>query len=270
MDNRSISSFKELFKKHKYLYLKNHLYNYLLRKRAIAKCFSHVHPDLILEIGSGISPLVMNYHQIVYSDVSFEAIKILKRNHGRGYYVVADGTHLPFKGNTFSHIICSEVLEHLKNDRKALAESHRSLRKPHGCLIITVPHRKCYFSYDDRYVQHYRRYELTDIIERLQSTGLEPNLIQKVLGPLEKITMLAVVFLFSIINRRKPVEMDLNQTAAVKTIDLFVLIFRWLNQFYKGFAWLDANLMPLSFATVVLIKSAIPEKRHSDDEKSKS
>jgi ubiquinone/menaquinone biosynthesis C-methylase UbiE len=269
MDSRQISSFKELFKKHKYLYLKNYLYNYLLRKRAVEKCFSHDHPDLILEIGSGISPLVINYHRIVYSDVSFEAIQALKRDHGRGYYVVADGAHLPFKANTFSHIICSEVLEHIKNDRQALAESRRSLSKPHGCLIITVPHRKCYFGYDDRYVRHYRRYELTEIRERLQSAGLEPKLIQKVLGPLEKITMLAVVLLFSIINRDKHGEMALSKPSAVRLTDLSILIFRWMNQFYKGFVWLDAKLMPLSFATVVLIKSAIPEQGCHDNEKGK-
>lgn len=267
MDNRPIRSFRELFSKNKYLCLKNYLYNYLLRKRAIEKCLSQDDPALILEIGSGISPLVINYHRIVYSDVSFEAIQILKRDHGRGYFVVADGVHLPFKANTFSHIICSEVLEHIKNDRKALAESRRSLRKPHGSLIITVPHRKCYFSYDDRYVQHYRRYELTEIKERLQSAGLQPSLIQKVLGPLEKFTMLPIVFLYSILNRYEHGEMALGKPVTVRMRDPSVLIFRWMNQFYKGFAWLDAKLMPLSFATVVLIKSTIMEQEPIDDEK---
>ena len=80
-----------MHKDKKYISVKNYLYNYLLRKRAIKKCLKDDHPDLMLEIGSGISPLVTDRSNIVYSDISFEAISILKRTLARGYYVVAEG-----------------------------------------------------------------------------------------------------------------------------------------------------------------------------------
>jgi len=256
MPYHATHAFQELFKKQRYLKLKNYLYNYLLRKRAVEKCLRHDHPELILEVGSGISPLISNIDNVVYSDVSFEAINILKRTFNNGHYVVADGTRLPFKPDTFSHTLCSEVLEHIQDDRKALGELARILKKPNGSLIVTVPHRKCYFGCDDLYVKHYRRYELVEIMERLQSVGLQPVIIQKVLGPLEKITMLIVIFFFNILHRRHPSPGATGDLAEGRLPDVLGVVFKWLNLFYKGFVWLDAKIMPLSFATVILIRSS--------------
>ena len=146
MECREAKSFQQFFKEEKYLSLKNYLYNYLLRKRAVEKCLKNDHRSLMLEIGSGISPLVADTGNIVYSDISFEAISILKQTQPKGYYVVADGTHLPFKTNTYSHVICSEVLEHVESDRQMIAEIFRTLKKPQGFLIVTIPHRKRYFA----------------------------------------------------------------------------------------------------------------------------
>jgi len=54
---------------------------------------------------------------------------------------------LPYENNSFDLIICSEVLEHLKDDKKALKELHRVL-KPNGKLIITVPNLNFPFFWD--------------------------------------------------------------------------------------------------------------------------
>lgn len=261
MNHRESKGFQQFFKEDKYLSLKNYLYNYLLRKRAIGKCLKNDCRELMLEVGSGITPLVTDAGNIVYSDISFEAISILKQTRVKGYYVVAAGTHLPFKANTYSHVICSEVLEHIESDRQMIAEIFRTLKKPQGFLIVTVPHRKRYFGYDDRYVKHYRRYEIVEIKERLRSAGLQPILIKKTLGPLEKITMILVVFLFSIINRYKPVKMTSGQALRKSLIDFMTLAVKWINRFYAGYVWLDAKIMPLSFATVILIKSKVSSKQ---------
>jgi ubiquinone/menaquinone biosynthesis C-methylase UbiE len=257
MDRHESKSFQQFFKERKYLKIKNYLYNYLLRKRAVRKCLKNDRPELMLEVGSGISPIVTDTGNIVYSDISFEAISILKQTQAKGYYVVADGTHLPFKAKTYSHVICSEVLEHIESDRQMIGEIFRTLKKPYGCLIVTVPHRKCYFGYDDRYVKHYRRYEINEITERLRSAGLQPILIQKVLGPLEKITMLLVVFLFSIMNRNRPVKINSGRALRSNLFDFMMFAVKWINRFYGGLVWLDAKIMPLSFATVILIKSKV-------------
>jgi SAM-dependent methyltransferase len=52
--------------------------------------------------------------------------------------VNGDGTRLPFPDDTFDHIICSEVMEHIPDDAAAARELARVL-KPGGTLGVTVP-----------------------------------------------------------------------------------------------------------------------------------
>ena len=73
-----------------YVLLKNYLYNYLLRRRAVRKCWNKGSRGLILEVGSGLSPMMEASERIVYSELSFAALRTLKRRQGAGYYVVAD------------------------------------------------------------------------------------------------------------------------------------------------------------------------------------
>ena len=257
MNSRETRNFQDLFKEKKYIALKNYLYNYNLRKRAVQKSLFREVPRRILEIGSGISPLATNFGATVYSDMSFDAVDLLKRNQGHGYYVVADGMHLPFKSNAFSHSICSEVLEHIEHDLQALKEIARVLNKDCGCLIITVPHRKRYFANDDLFVKHYRRYELAEIKNRLKSAGFKPIYLAKILGPLEKITMSLAVYFYSMIQRRK-LSGGISETIRNHWfMGIVVSFFEWTNVFYKGFVWLDAKMMPLSLSSVILIKSNI-------------
>lgn len=58
-----------------------------------------------------------------------------------------DGGKLPFKNNSFDRIICSEVLEHVKDDGAVIAEMMRVL-KPAGKVIITVPNANYPFFWD--------------------------------------------------------------------------------------------------------------------------
>lgn len=50
----------------------------------------------------------------------------------------ADITALPFLAESFDFIICSHVLEHVEDDRRAMAELHRVLA-PGGCAVVMVP-----------------------------------------------------------------------------------------------------------------------------------
>lgn len=93
---------------------------------------------------------------------------------------------LPFRDAAFDAAICSEVLEHVRDDARALREVARVVR-PGGAIAITVPHADYPFAWDPvnwvlervtgRHVrrgpfagiwaQHlrlYRRHELLDVI----------------------------------------------------------------------------------------------------------
>lgn len=75
-------------------------------------------------------------------------IKRFEKIHGDGYItadiesplakVKMDIHEIPFSANTFDAVLCNHVLEHVKDDIKAMKEIHRVL-KPGGFSIIQVP-----------------------------------------------------------------------------------------------------------------------------------
>jgi SAM-dependent methyltransferase len=244
--------FEDFFADDAYRVLKNFLYNYLLRKRAIEACLRGDAKGLILEIGSGLSSTVAESDNVVYSELSFSAIRTLKSRQRRGFYVAADATHLPFKTASFSHIVCSEVMEHLPEDRPAFREMAAVLRAG-GSLILTFPHRHGYFACDDRFVNHYRRYELGEMEERLREAGLSPVEIRKVLGPLEKITMMLATSAISYLHGTRGNKKG--TTGQPGMVPMILPVFKWLNRLYCLPVRLDNWAMPRFLSAVLLIRS---------------
>lgn len=62
-------------------------------------------------------------------------------------FVLGDIIMMPFPNETFHKIVCSEVLEHLSDDRKGLRSMHTVLKK-NGRIYITVPHVRYPFFWD--------------------------------------------------------------------------------------------------------------------------
>jgi SAM-dependent methyltransferase len=249
MGHSPANPFHEFFADSRYLSLKNHLYNYLLRKRAIEKRLKAGPVDMVLEVGTGISPASTHFKKVVYTDVSFTALQTLRRANGLGSHVVADGIMLPFKSGSFSHVICTEVLEHIENDEKVLSEAARVLRKS-GSLIITFPHRKAFFAIDDRFVGHFRRYELEEMVTLLNKCGLRTTFVQKVLGPLEKVTMILLIWTLSMF---RSTEQKPAKQVEVGLLGVCRPVFALLNKVYAFFAWLDACGAPQELSSVLLI-----------------
>jgi SAM-dependent methyltransferase len=87
---------------------------------------------------------------------------------------------LPFADASFDKIIAAEVLEHLPEDTRAMAELARVL-KPGGSIAVTVPRwgpeKVCWALSDDYHANeggHIRIYKGDQLRERLEQAGLEP------------------------------------------------------------------------------------------------
>ena len=125
---------------------------------------------------------------VIGSDVSFdevvEAQNRLKEQenlglNGGGLWAVlaADITGLPFPDDFFHLVICSEVLEHIPDQEKAVKEVIRVL-KPDGDLVVSVPRylpeRLCWAlseSYHRVPKGHIRIYKRKELIHLLEDSG---------------------------------------------------------------------------------------------------
>ena len=93
--------------------------------------------------------------------------------------VQADAMHLPFADGAFDRVVCSEVLEHIPDDRGAMAELARVLR-PGGTMAVTVPRfgpEVVNWALSDAYHNvpggHIRIYRRATLEGRLRAVGLE-------------------------------------------------------------------------------------------------
>jgi SAM-dependent methyltransferase len=83
----------------------------------------------------------------------------------------ADATALPFQSQ-FDLVGAFDVLEHIDDDHRALAEVHRVLR-PGGGMIATVPQHTWLWSQADEYAHHERRYTRKRLISAVRGAGFE-------------------------------------------------------------------------------------------------
>ena len=182
----SENPFDDLCREKGYLSLKRSLFNYRLRKWKISK---HVPPlGLILDVGSGVAPVSPDLKRTVLADISEEAMRSIDLRVKEK--LVTSVTDMCFEAASFDCILCSEVLEHVADDSKAVSEL-RKILKAGGTLVITVPFQKRYWGEDDDYVGHVRRYEPGELEEKLKKAGFGMVETFKLSGPIERFLTLA-------------------------------------------------------------------------------
>lgn len=71
----------------------------------------------------------------------------------------------------YDFIYSINVLEHIENDLSVLVELKKRLQ-PGGQLFLFLPAREDIYTEMDRYVGHYRRYDIRDIRDKLNAAGL--------------------------------------------------------------------------------------------------
>jgi SAM-dependent methyltransferase len=150
--------------------------------------------DLALDIGIGTgytTRAVLGDTPTVCLDIHesnlryFRTISVMMRRLSPPVCIVADAVALPFKPKTFSFILCSEVLEHLKDDESAVRELARVLAND-GRTVITVPYIGLKFAsflellriptvHDSLGPEHHERlgYDRASLSRLLNISGLE-------------------------------------------------------------------------------------------------
>ncbi|MBL7161414.1 MAG: class I SAM-dependent methyltransferase [Anaerolineales bacterium] len=96
----------------------------------------------VLENGCGVGMYVekLSAHggEVIGLEYDFE--RAVEAHENSPYITNAAGEHLPFPAGTFDLILSHEVIEHVQDDRLAIAEMVRALR-PGGRIVLFCPNR---------------------------------------------------------------------------------------------------------------------------------
>lgn len=128
----------------------------------------------ILDIGCGTGATLKELSKIGETlgiDSSKEALSFCRRR-GLKNIQLAQATHLPFKSESFDCVTAFDVIEHIKDDLKALKEIARVL-KTGGIAIFTAPAFMFLWDDHDRMNRHHRRYTIKDFTQKLDSEKLK-------------------------------------------------------------------------------------------------
>jgi SAM-dependent methyltransferase len=145
-----------------------------------------IHGD-VLEIGSGIGNLsahiVEDAARAVLTDVEPPYLERLQATFADGDRVQVARFDLDgdvpevVAGRTFDAIIAVNVIEHIHDDRRAVAML-ASLLKPGGRLLVYVPAVPVAYGPLDVMLGHYRRYSAASLDVLLRGAGLDPGPIR--------------------------------------------------------------------------------------------
>ncbi|HKA39129.1 MAG TPA: class I SAM-dependent methyltransferase [Burkholderiales bacterium] len=98
-----------------------------------------------------------------------------RRAAARGIAAVEPGAlpdAIPFAGQQFDVVAALDVLEHVADDRAALAAMRAKLKRG-GYLLLTVPAFRWLWSRHDEASRHQRRYSKGELVRLVESAGFE-------------------------------------------------------------------------------------------------
>lgn len=112
------------------------------RRLGIVRHYVTLENQRILDIGCGIGTYVdafRRFSPFVWG-VDVDEDKIQEASASLPNLSVAPAESLPYKGNHFDVVFLHEVIEHVTDDREAIAEAYRVTR-PGGRILIFAPNR---------------------------------------------------------------------------------------------------------------------------------
>lgn len=135
----------------------------------------------ILEIGCGTGFVLANTRavfpqaQLSGSDIFTEGLAFAQQRVPAATLFQMDATAIPFEA-AFDLIGAFDVLEHIEDDGRALAEIYRAC-KPGGRVVFTVPQHPALWSRMDEYAHHKRRYTRAELLQKMRAAGFTPRYV---------------------------------------------------------------------------------------------
>lgn len=129
----------------------------------------------ILEIGCGTGFVLSGTRELFPSahlsgsDIYTEGMGYAKRRVPSAELFQMDACHIPFR-EEFDLICAFDVLEHIEDDRAALAQIYQACS---GGVVLTVPQHPWLWSSTDDYAHHKRRYTRAELVGKVEDAGFK-------------------------------------------------------------------------------------------------
>jgi SAM-dependent methyltransferase len=130
-----------------------------------------------LEIGCGSGWFLSEVHkafpalELYATQMALQEIEATRSELSEVHFIQTDASVIPFEAH-FDSIAMFDVLEHVREDEKALTQIYKAL-KPGGKVIITVPQHPWLWSAFDEVADHKRRYTRRDLVTKMEQAGFE-------------------------------------------------------------------------------------------------
>jgi SAM-dependent methyltransferase len=130
------------------------------------------------------APEISIYKMLKHADLDYVAADINPSRFAEAVY--ADITDIPFGNDEFDYVVCIHVLEHIKDDKKAIDEIYRVLKR-NGNAILAVPtygeitFENSDFTHEERVAQYgtsdHLRLNGLDFADKLKASGFEVDIV---------------------------------------------------------------------------------------------
>jgi len=215
---------------------------------------------LILDCGCGRGTYAYKLsEEYVGLDKDFSSIKLAHNIHPYGMFVVGDATKLPFENRVFDCAICSEVLEHISDDKAVLVELAK-VTKVKGRLIVSVPNIECknvfvnwQRSLIDTEVGHQRRgYSVLRISKLIVDSGFKIQKNRYDCGPVTAVVECCMIKLGGIFEYKPSSLGNLFEGKKSLLVKLAIKIYKSLFPLIISFTYLD-KLLPRRYKSNIVI-----------------
>ena len=129
----------------------------------------------IMDAGCGTGgnmEVLQKFGQVFGVDKEEAALSFCRKRGLKNLYLADITKTLPFEDSYFSLVTGFDMLEHVKDDEKALKEFFRVL-KPGGILFLTTPAHPFLWSEWDEVCGHQRRYRKNELKQKIKKTGFK-------------------------------------------------------------------------------------------------
>ena len=139
------------------------------------------------------------------SEIYAEALSFAASRVPSASFYQMDARRIPFAGE-FDVIGSFDVLEHIEDDERVMAQMHRAL-VPKGRIIVTVPQHPFMWSQQDEHACHVRRYTAREIRSKLESAGFTVDLMT---------SFVSLLFPLMFLTRRRSHAADYDATSDLR------------------------------------------------------